>query len=372
MRWRRVNRDTKHILYNNMSGELKSVLEDGPIEGEPLVSVCVITYNHGKYIRQCLDGILMQKVNFPYEILIHDDASPDDTADIIREYWKKYPTVIKPILQTENQYSQGRAASKFNFDRAKAKYIAQCEGDDYWTDDGKLQMQVDFLEEHGEYVECGHNVRCINEYGCLLTKHYIPYTYLRERDYSIDDIRRGKIWRVPTASAVYRNIYPTLDEDTVRIYYQLGATGDFKINVLLSNFGKCHMFKRPMSIYRYVVNSGTSYQARNKGKNNILYNYNVLIELEDFHKSIFDVDVNYKFMLSWIVAGAIGNSIIPLLGSYHENKEIRKNLVSTYIEKYSKSSYVICVLPLILPAGIRYVARLAYKKIVDTFIKHTI
>ena len=368
MMWRRVNRHTKHILYSNMSGELKSVLEDGPIEGEPLVSVCVITYNHGKYIRQCLDGILMQKVNFPYEILIHDDASPDDTADIIREYWEKYPTVIKPILREENQYSKGVDVSRFNFDRAKAKYIAQCEGDDYWTDDGKLQMQVDFLEEHEEYVECGHNVRCINDLGYLLPKSYIPYTYLRERDYSIDDIKNGKIWRIPTASAVYRNIYPNLDEKTVRDYYVLSANGDFKINILLSNFGKCHVFKRPMSVYRYIVNSGTSYQARNKGKNNILYNYNVLIELEEYHKSIFNVDVNYKFMLSWIVAGAIGNSIIPLLGDYKRNNQIKKDIASKYIQRYGKVSYVTVVIPLIIPVGIRYMCRIAYQKLVDLYM----
>jgi glycosyltransferase involved in cell wall biosynthesis len=77
-------------------------------ETVPLVSVSVITYNHEKYIRQCLDGILMQNVNFPYEVLVHDDASPDGTADIIREYEAKYPDIIKPIYQTENQYSQGR------------------------------------------------------------------------------------------------------------------------------------------------------------------------------------------------------------------------------------------------------------------------
>ena len=77
--------------------EYGSVLDGYIVPGEPLVSVNVITYNHGKYVRQCLDGILMQKVNFPYEVLVHDDASPDDTADIIREYEARFPTVIKPI-----------------------------------------------------------------------------------------------------------------------------------------------------------------------------------------------------------------------------------------------------------------------------------
>ena len=351
-----------------MSGVLKSVLEDGPIKGEPLVSVCVITYNHGKYIRQCLDGILMQKVNFPYEILIHDDASPDDTADIIREYWEKYPTVIKPILREENQYSKGVDVSQFNFDRAKAKYIAQCEGDDYWTDDGKLQMQVDFLEAHEEYVECGHNVRCINEYG-KLPKYYIPYTYTYKKEYSIEDIKKGKKWHIPTASAVYRNIFCHINNDTLNKYYSLTATGDFKIQILLSNYGKCYKYLSPMSTYRYIVNSGTSYNATNKGKNNMLYNYCALIELADFQQSSYGVKLDYKYLLSWNVAGAIGNSIIPFLGEKNENKTIRDTLISDYIGRYGLPPYIFQTLPLIPIVGVRYLIRLITNRTVDTWMK---
>ncbi|HHX61228.1 MAG TPA: glycosyltransferase [Epulopiscium sp.] len=101
----------------------------------PLVSICCLAYNHEKFIRQALDGFIMQESNFPIEVLIHDDASTDDTANIIREYEKKYPEIIKPIYQTENQYSKGVGISvTYNFPRAKGKYIAMCEGDDYWTD----------------------------------------------------------------------------------------------------------------------------------------------------------------------------------------------------------------------------------------------
>ena len=113
----------------------------------PLVSICCITYNHAPYIRQCLDGFVMQKTNFTFEVLVHDDASTDDTADIIREYEARYPGIIKPIYQTENQYSQGVNVNRtYNYPRAHGKYIALCEGDDYWTDPLKLQKQVDFLE----------------------------------------------------------------------------------------------------------------------------------------------------------------------------------------------------------------------------------
>ena len=133
----------------------------------PLVSISCITYNHAPYIRQCLDGFVMQKTNFPFEILIHDDASDDGTSDIIREFEKAYPSVIKPLFEEENQWSKGRRGSVvFNFPRAKGKYIALCEGDDYWTDPLKLQKQVDFLEAHPEYAMCFHNVKVIAEEGC--------------------------------------------------------------------------------------------------------------------------------------------------------------------------------------------------------------
>ena len=109
----------------------------------PLLSICCVTYNHKKYIRQCLDSFLMQKTNFKFEIIIHDDASTDGTADIIKEYYEKYPDIIKPIFQTENQFSQGKSISKtFIYPRIKGKYVALCEGDDYWTDPYKLQKQV--------------------------------------------------------------------------------------------------------------------------------------------------------------------------------------------------------------------------------------
>ena len=299
---RRVNRDTKHIIYSNMSGELKSVLEDGPIEGEPFVSVCVITYNHGKYIRQCLDGILMQKVNFPYEILIHDDASPDDTADIIREYWEKYPTVIKPILRTENQYSKGVDVCRFNFDRAKAKYIAQCEGDDYWIDDGKLQMQVDFLEEHGEYVACVHRVRVVDE------NNQDDCASIFSRDYdttifTLDDAQKYNICTGVAghfSSTVYKNLFQSSHESIVNSYYNTHAHGDRKLSLYLTLNGNVYRFDETMSTYRHITSTGTSWSARSNYLSNfILLNVLQLNELERFAKEAYNVTLNYDMSKSF-------------------------------------------------------------------------
>lgn len=123
----------------------------------PLVSICCITYNHAPFIRQCLDGFLMQK-GVDYEILIHDDCSTDGTTEIVKEYAAKYPEKIFPIYEQESLYKKvGLAGIDVpNYERAKGKYIAYCEGDDCWTDSLKLQKQVNFMEENPAYSICFH------------------------------------------------------------------------------------------------------------------------------------------------------------------------------------------------------------------------
>ena len=141
-----------------------SVTEGGnALNREIAVSIICITYNHEEYIRDALNSFVMQKTDFQFEILIHDDASTDNTAAIIREYEIRYPEIIKPIYQKENQYSKGLALGepfafidKYQYSRVKGKYIALCEGDDYWTDQYKLQKQFDAMEEHSEVDMCAH------------------------------------------------------------------------------------------------------------------------------------------------------------------------------------------------------------------------
>lgn len=121
------------------------------MQDEIQVTILCITYNHGPYIRNTLEHFVKQRVNFSYEILIHDDASTDGTADVIREYVQKYPKVFVPVLRTENLYSQGVSILARLYPKVRGKYVAVCEGDDYWPDLDKLQKQFDFLEIHPEY-----------------------------------------------------------------------------------------------------------------------------------------------------------------------------------------------------------------------------
>ena len=132
----------------------------------PIVSVCCITYNHKDYIKETIEGFLMQKINFPIEIIIHDDASTDGTTEILKKYAEQNPNLIIPLIQKENQFSkkEGSIFGRFVFPKAKGKYIAMCEGDDYWIDPLKLQKQVDFLEENRGYsmVFTGCKINKIN------------------------------------------------------------------------------------------------------------------------------------------------------------------------------------------------------------------
>lgn len=155
------------------------------IKKRPLVSICTLVYNHEPFLKECFEGFLMQKTNFAFEVLVHDDASTDNSAEIIREYTEKYPEIFKPIYQTENQYSKGiKISTTHQFPRAKGKYIAICEGDDYWTDPLKLQKQVDILESN-------------DEFGCVYTAYktvdtksnpieYLPSKYHMSRSYTGD------------------------------------------------------------------------------------------------------------------------------------------------------------------------------------------
>ena len=176
---------------------------------KPLVSISCIAYNHESYIRQCLDGFLMQKTTFSFEILIHDDASTDNTTDIIREYERKYPDIIKPIYQKENQYSKGIPISAtFNWPRAKGKYIAMCEGDDYGTDPLKLQKQVDFLEMHSNYsLVCGGYLYGNSREKIVLEKESISF-----------DLDTYTKWYTKTLTVVFRKKFLEDYMDNIGLY----------------------------------------------------------------------------------------------------------------------------------------------------------
>jgi len=169
-------------------------------KNNPLVVVWCLTYNQKDYIRDALDGFVMQQTNFPFEVIVHDDASTDGTTAIVEDYAKRYPDIVKPMIETENQWKKGglkRIINIMNEYHRTGKYIAFCEGDDYWTDKRKLQKQVDFLESHPDYSLCFHSAKKIYETD---TTAWINCEDIEDRDYEPTDIFIN--WTIPTASAI--------------------------------------------------------------------------------------------------------------------------------------------------------------------------
>ena len=212
-----------------------------------LVSICCITYNHEKFIADAIEGFLMQKTNFGIEIIIHDDASTDKTAEINRQYQKRYPDLIKAVCQTVNQYSLGVDIFESNiFPLIRGKYIAICEGDDYWIDPNKLQKQVDYLENNPGCTMTFHAAKVVNSENKFIE---LMKPYRENRLCTAGDICLGGGGFIPTASIVYRK---ELMNNPPRWYYKQSFK-DFQLMLIVSKQGYAYYIDEIMSIYRTGV-----------------------------------------------------------------------------------------------------------------------
>ncbi len=218
------------------------------------VSVLCAAYNQEKYIRQTLESFVMQKTNFPFEVLINDDASTDKTPEIIKEFADKYPNIIKPVYQKENQYSKGVSIhNDFLFPKAKGKYLAFCEGDDFWTDENKLQMQYDIMEKNPDCHLCLHKVRAISENGKELKETYPKH--LRKK--VINTRKFLKLffysWTFQTSCYFFKKEdYKNYRENFKKIismYINLGV-GDEPMLIYFGLLGKTCYINKIMSKYR--------------------------------------------------------------------------------------------------------------------------
>ncbi len=208
----------------------------------PIVSICCVTYNHERYLKECLEGFVMQKTNFDFEILVHEDASTDKTAVILREFESKYPKLFRCVYQTENQFLKQNTLTNILFPMASGKYIALCEGDDYWTDPLKLQKQVDFLEANSTFNICFHRANIKKENNFKL--HKIP-EISKNGVYEYIDLLKNYNF-ITTASVVFRKPENFLIPDW---FHKLpfGDLGLYKI-VLENKMIKC--LDDVMSVYR--------------------------------------------------------------------------------------------------------------------------
>lgn len=248
-----------------------------------MVTIRCTAYNHEPYIRECLEGFVMQKTNFRFEAIVHDDASTDGTAAIIREYAEKYPDIIKPIFETENQYSKHDGSLGRIMDaHTHGKYIALCEGDDYWIEPLKLQKQVDYMEGHPECSLCFHAHNDLKKGKSYLVRRYNHWV----DECPITEMILLGGGYMATNSMLYRKdrilkVEPEWSRDT--------PVGDLPLMLKLASQGAVAYIDEVMSVYR--VAAVGSWTLRSK---TFHYQFNFIRSINKMWIG-YDAWTNYKY-----------------------------------------------------------------------------
>lgn len=295
-------------------------------KNEIVVSVSCLTYNHEKYLKQALDSILMQKTNFKYEIIVHDDVSSDGTVSIIEEYARKYPSIIKPIIQSENQYSKGISIThKFILPMAKGKYIAYCEGDDYWTDPYKLQKQVDFLENNKEYIATTHECWEIDDNGKMLSSRYF-YGYRKKGKYTLETHQKDRLLYGQTATLMHRKEAIELKDDyMIDEFGKIKATGDVKKAMLISLRGDTYCSEEVMSHHRRIYSGGDSWSAQLSKFNVNKFVFEECLSMQEFSRKFMGTELNYsKLMILFFTIALVKSILKPSNNRWSDLKEMAK------------------------------------------------
>lgn len=282
------------------------------INTHPVVSVCMITYNHEPYIAEAIEGVLMQQTDFPIELVIGEDCSTDRTREICLEYQRKHPELIRLLLNEKNIGMMPNFVQTLQ--ACRGKYVALCEGDDYWTDPLKLQKQVDFLEQNPEFIGSFHD--------CIIYNENDKSSHLRIGERIINtqpDLASIIIQNnLATASLVFRN---TLNPDFFPSWYNSVAKGDYALVVLLAEYGPFKYINAPMSVYRLHTGGVWSQLKRLQTVQHDLHFYNCLYShfTDKTIKNIISAkrkNVYYKYAIEYIKSGNLFNSLKYLLQSY--------------------------------------------------------
>lgn len=296
---------------------------------KPLVAIRCITYNHEQYIRDALEGFVMQKTNFPFVAIVHDDASTDGTATIIREYAEKYPDIIKPIFETENQYSKrdGSLAKIMRkaIEATGAKYVALCEGDDYWIDPLKLQKQVDFLEANPEYEMCYTNFDIKNETtGKYTIKAFDSHPRIFKKEYcSVEEFVLRKGYVCPPSWVLRQELIPksTFDSLDGTFVYFTHFLANTKVKYLTDT----------TAVYRILEESASHSSNPDKmykRAKNLLKTQKILIEQYNLDSSLINscTREHYSTLLPFFVVNKYENDIKQAKNLLH-NSGLRNRLL---------------------------------------------
>lgn len=265
----------------------------------PTVSILCPTYNQENYIEKAIDSFLMQETNFPFEIIIHDDASTDNTANIVKIYTEKYPNIIKSIFQEENQYSQEKMILLFLFEKAKGKYYALCEGDDYWIDAKKLQIQIDLMEKNPVCDMSFHAAESRqnhDKYGKSIAERADG-----NKIFSTSEVILGFGEFCPSASLVFRKDVVLAIPD----FYYDAPVGDYFLQIFGSVNGGILYIDKVMSVYRQgVPGSWTSRKMDTVKKEKFTQNMILILDKldmylnEKYQNEIKEIKSYYVFKMS--------------------------------------------------------------------------
>jgi glycosyltransferase involved in cell wall biosynthesis len=277
---------------------------------KPLVSISLVVFNQEKYLRQAIESCLMQEVNFDYEIIIHDDKSTDNSAKIIKDYANDYPDIIVPILQTENQFSKGtEIISNFIIPKAKGKYIAFLEGDDYWIDPQKLQHQIDFMESHLDVALCftaTKKIHASNPDKSKIRRYKQHHSVVPHKDVILIGGSLLDMGAVVTRKSVFNEIPK---------WYYYSQMWDNTIPLLSMLHGRVYFLNQIASVYR--ENTPGSYTQKNvraieKRKAHILKTLHLLEEFNKGTNNKYQKYVDRKLRV-------ISNGLLLLLDPEDEN-----------------------------------------------------
>lgn len=238
---------------------------------ECLVTVYMTAYNHEAYIARAIESVLEQNTSFQYCIIIHDDASTDRTAEIIRSYYNEHSDKITAILQSSNQYSKGRSAFiHYILPLISSKYIAICECDDFWTNPQKLETQVQILEKHPEYAAITHNCNYVDHNGNRISSEYgYMYGPFKTHIHTLDFYAKHPgLYPGQSATILYRyGVFGNTTKELMETYEGIRANGDAKRNLLILLQGNIYVMNEFMSSYRIVTGFGSSWTASTRRKN---------------------------------------------------------------------------------------------------------
>lgn len=296
------------------------------MQNQIMVSIVCLTYNHEAFIEEAIKGFLNQKVSFDYEVLVHDDASTDRTACILERYEQKYPDIIKPIYQTENQYNCCRIFPNYIMPRIRGKYIALCDGDDYWIDKKKLQLQVDYMEQHPDCTMTMHNAwRLQWDTGEKKILNTFPESgYYEQRE----QILAGLGTDFPAcASMVFRSDIMK----SIPAFFLEPKAIDYSIRQYCAAKGNIYYFDRIMSVYR----AATPQSFMKMATGDISFYCQYTLEMIRFFEQ-FNAYTEYKF--NEILKRKIASDYYGYCCSIQIEKglEYAKDLDSSVLKKYYK------------------------------------